>query len=253
VKVNRNRNFAMAFGNVTFIMMLFALYAIFFYAPIEQTMGIVQKIFYIHVPSAFFAFFAFLITFIASILFLSTKARKWDTIAFCSVEVGIIFCTIVLTTGPIWAKPIWNVWWTWDPRLLTTLILWFIYVSYLMLRRVVEGNQRLNISAVLGIIGFVNVPLTFFTIRLWRTIHPVLITTRGININTPMKHTLLITAAAFCCLFIFLLISRIRIETLKIKLEEVSEIMEEKVQLKGSQNQSQSSVLRPPISLTLKS
>ena len=237
----------MAFGSVTFFMMLLALSAIFFYAPIEQTMGMVQKIFYIHVPSAFFAFFAFLITFIASILFLYTKARKWDTIAFCSVEVGIIFCTIVLTTGPIWAKPIWNVWWTWDPRLLTTLILWFIYVSYLMLRRVVEGNQRLNISAVLGIIGFVNVPLTFFTIRLWRSIHPVLITTRGININTPMKHTLLITAIAFCCLFIFLLISRIRIETLKIKLEEVTEIMEDKVQLKGSQNQSQSSVLRPAI------
>jgi heme exporter protein C len=234
VKKNRNRNFTMALGNITFIMMLFALYAIFFYAPLEKTMGIIQKIFYLHVSSAFFAFFAFLITFIASILFLSTKARKWDTIAVCSVEVGIIFCTIVLTTGPIWAKPIWNVWWTWDPRLVTTLILWFIYVAYLMLRRVLEGNQRLNISAVLGIIGFVNVPLTFFTIRLWRSIHPVLITSRGININTAMKYTLLITAVAFCCLFIFLLVSRIRIETLKIKLEEVGEILEEKVQLKWS-------------------
>jgi ABC-type transport system involved in cytochrome c biogenesis permease subunit len=110
--------------------MLLALYTIFIYAPVEKTMGILQKIFYIHVPSAFLAYLAFFITFVASILYLYRKDSKWDTVAHCAVETGVIFCAIVLITGPIWAKPIWNVWWTWDPRLTTTLILWFTYVAY---------------------------------------------------------------------------------------------------------------------------
>ena len=126
------------FQLLTFVMMLLALYTIFIYAPVEKTMGVIQKIFYIHVPTAFLAYMAFFITFIASILYLYRKDSIWDTVAHCAVETGVIFCTIVLITGSIWAKPIWNVWWTWDPRLTTTLILWFTYVAYLMLRRVVK-------------------------------------------------------------------------------------------------------------------
>ena len=116
------------FQLLTYVLMLLALYTIFIYAPVEKTMGVIQKIFYIHVPSAFLAYLAFFITFIASIFYLYRKDSKWDTVAHCAVETGVIFCTIVLITGPIWAKPIWNVWWTWDPRLTTTLILWFTYV-----------------------------------------------------------------------------------------------------------------------------
>jgi len=216
------------FELVTFIVMLTALYAIFFYAPVEKTMGIVQKIFYIHVPSAFIAFFSFFITFITSILFLFKRDDKWDIIALCSVEVGVIFCTIVLITGPIWAKPTWNVWWTWDPRLTTTLILWFIYVAYLMLRGIVSEGQRSRLCAVFGIIGFTNVPLTFFAIRLWRTMHPVVITPRGLNISIPMKHTLLIAFIAFLLLFLSLLISRIRLETTKVSIEKTRTAIEEK-------------------------
>ena len=214
-----------SFQLLTYVLMLFALYTIFIYAPVEKTMGIIQKIFYIHVPAAFLAYLAFFITFIASIFYLYRKDSKWDTVAHCAVETGVIFCTIVLITGPIWAKPIWNVWWTWDPRLTTTLILWFTYVAYLMLRRVVKENQQANLAAVFGIIGFINVPITFFSIRLWRTIHPVIITSKGFNMSWPMKFSLIITFIAFCFLFFSMLISRIRLERLKRRIEEINEIM----------------------------
>lgn len=217
------------FKLMTLSMMIIALGAVFFYAPIEKTMGIIQKIFYIHVPSAFFSFFAFFITFIASIIYLLKKTVKWDIVAHCSAEIGLIFCTIVLITGPIWAKPIWNVWWTWDPRLTTTLILWFTYMVYLMLRVVVQENQRSNFSAVFGIIGFLNVPLTFFAIRLWRTIHPVMITTNGVNISAPMQHTLLISFIAFGFLFFYLLMARIRLERLKVNIDEIRDLIQVKI------------------------
>ncbi len=215
------------FQLLSYVLMLFALYTIFIYAPVEKTMGVIQKIFYIHVPSAFLAYMAFFITFIASIFYLHGKDSKWDTVAHCAVETGVIFCTIVLITGPIWAKPIWNVWWTWDPRLTTTLILWFTYVAYLMLRRAVKENQRANLSAVFGIIGFINVPITFFSIRMWRTIHPVIITSRGLNMSWPMKFSLIITFIAFCFLFFSLLLTRIRLERLKMRIAEINEIMDD--------------------------
>ena len=224
------------FQLLTYVLMLVALYTIFIYAPVEKTMGVIQKIFYIHVPSAFLAYLAFFITFIASIIYLYRKDPKWDTVAHCAVETGVIFCTIVLITGPIWARPIWNVWWTWDPRLTTTLILWFTYVAYLMLRRSVKENRRANLAAVFGIIGFINVPITFFSIRLWRTIHPVVITSQGLNMSWPMKFSLIITFIAFCFLFFALLISRIRLERLKMNIEEIKEIMDDMNIAKGIYN-----------------
>ena len=225
--LKRVQALAIPFQFLMYVMMLLALYAIFIYAPIEKTMGAIQKIFYIHVPAAFLAYLAFLITFIASVIYLLRKDSKWDIIAHCAVETGVIYCTIVLITGPIWAKPVWNVWWTWDPRLTTTLILWFTYVAYLMLRRSVKENQRANLSAVFGIIGFVNVPITFFSIRLWRTIHPVIITSRGFNMSQPMKLSLIVTMIAFCFMFFSILISRIKLERIKLRIEEINDIMED--------------------------
>jgi len=225
--LKRTQTLLIPFQLLTYVLMLFALYTIFIYAPVEKTMGVVQKIFYIHVPSAFLAYLAFFITFLASIFYLYRKDSKWDTVAHCAVETGVIFCTIVLITGPIWAKPTWNVWWTWDPRLTTTLILWFTYVAYLMLRRAVKENQRANLAAVFGIIGFINVPITFFSIRLWRTIHPVVITSRGLNMSWPMKFSLIITFIAFCFLFCSMLISRVRLERLKTRIQEINEIMDD--------------------------
>lgn len=215
------------FQILTYVLMLIALYAIFIYAPVEKTMGVVQKIFYIHVPAAFLAYLAFFITFIASILYLYFRDSKWDTVAYCAVETGVIFCSIVLITGPIWAKPVWNVWWTWDPRLTTTLILWFTYVAYLMLRRAVKDNRRANFAAAFGIIGFINVPITFFSIRLWRTIHPVIITSRGLNMSDPMKLSLIITFIAFCFLYCSVLISRIKLEQSKMRIAEINGIMDD--------------------------
>jgi len=225
--LKRMQTLAIPFQFLTYVMMLLALYAIFIYAPVEKTMGAIQKIFYIHVPAAFLAYLAFLITFIASVIYLLRKDSKWDIIAHCAVETGVIYCTIVLITGPIWAKPVWNVWWTWDPRLTTTLILWFTYAAYLMLRRSVKESQRANLSAVFGIIGFINVPITFFSIRLWRTIHPVIITSRGFNMSQPMKLSLMVTMVAFCFLFFSILISRIKLERIKLRIEEINDIMDD--------------------------
>lgn len=211
----------------TLAAMLVALYAIFLYAPIEKTMGIIQKIFYFHVSSAFLSFFAFFIVFIASILYLYRRDRKWDILAHSSAEIGVIFCTLVLITGPIWAKPVWNVWWTWDPRLTTTLILWFIYVTYLMLRKMTGEGHREAFAAVFGIAGFINVPITFFAIRIWRTIHPIVIRSSGISITSPMLYTLIITLLAFTLLYFHLLNARIRLERMREECGEMRALWEE--------------------------
>lgn len=198
---------------LTFFTMLLSVYAIFIYAPIEKTMGIVQKIFYVHLPLAWLAFLAFFIVFVASIIYLFTRGTRWDILAYCSAEVGVVFCSLVIVTGSIWARTAWNVWWTWDPRLTTILILWFMYVAYLMLRKLLKsGTQRSNIASVFGIISFVNVPITFFAIRMWRTIHPVVVDRSGVHISTPMLTTLLMSFGAFTLFFFLLLRVKFRLE-----------------------------------------
>lgn len=226
---SKTKIFDGVFFGLTFSAMLLCLYAIFIYAPIEKTMGVVQKIFYLHLPLAFLSFLAFLIVFIASILYLYKRDIRWDILAHSSAEVGVIFCSLVLITGPIWARPIWNVWWTWDPRLTTTLILWFMYVAYLMIRKLLPyGSQRSNIASVFGIISFINVPITFLVIRMWRSIHPVVIDTSGVHISTPMLTTLLISLGAFCLLFLLLLRIRIRLENTRHEYEKLCLLMKKK-------------------------
>ena len=127
---------------VTALLLSFALYEALIVAPTEQTMGNVQRIFYYHVPSAWTAFLLFAINFVASILYLIKRSEKADILALVSAEVGVVFCTVVLITGPIWARPVWGIWWTWDLRLTLTLVLWLIYVSYLLLRRFSTGGRR---------------------------------------------------------------------------------------------------------------
>jgi heme exporter protein C len=215
MKTHRHHGESMVSG-LTTVLMVVSLYAIFLYAPIDQSAqsgGVAQKIFYLHLPLALLSFVAFFIVFVASMAYLYTRAGRWDRMARSAAEVGVLFCTLVLVTGSIWAKSTWNVWWTWDPRLTTVLLLWCMYAAYLMLRAMLNpGSQTLTIAAVFGMISFVNVPITFLAIRMWRSIHPVVIDKQGVNISPPMQHALFMTFAAFTLLFVALLRLRLRIE-----------------------------------------
>ncbi|MGE5618233.1 MAG: cytochrome c biogenesis protein CcsA [Sphingomonadaceae bacterium] len=193
--------------------MVVALYFAFLYAPTEATMGDVQRIFYFHVPAAWVGFLSFAVVFAASIQWLRTRRHRWDALAASGAEVGVLFTTVALLTGSIWAKPTWGTWWDWDPRLTTTLILWLIYVSYLMLRSAVENpSKRASLAAVVGIVGFVDVPIVFMSIRWWRTIHPVVITSTSLELDPRMVTTLVVCLAAFTLLFVHLLRLRTRLE-----------------------------------------
>src|SRR5215813_9164661 len=145
-------------GLLTAVLLSYALYAALELAPTEQTMGDVQRIFYYHVPSAWTAFILFTVNFVASILYLVTRKPGADMVALVSAEVGVVFCAIVLVTGPIWARPVWGIWWTWDMRLTSTLVLWLIYVSYLMLRRFSSGGETPVLAATLSVLGALCVP-----------------------------------------------------------------------------------------------
>jgi len=203
---------------LAFVFILVALYFAFIYAPVEKVMGPVQKIFYFHVASAWVAFFSFFVTFFCSIFLLATNRYIFDDIASSSAEIGIIFCSIVLITGPIWAKPIWGTWWTWDPRLTTTLILWFIYVGYLMLRKFIdEEDKRAKFSAAVGIVGFIDVPIVFLSIRWWRTIHPNVLQKGGGGLHPDMVTSLIISVVAFTFLYIMLLNKSLKIKSFERK------------------------------------
>jgi len=204
------------------IVMVVALYMVFVYAPTERTMGDMQRIFYFHVSSAWVGFFAFFVTLIVSIVYLLKGTRKWDIVALSSVEVGVTFMTMAIISGSIWAKVAWNVWWTWDPRLTTSTILWLIYVSYLMLRNAIDDESRqARFAAVHGIVGFVSVPITFMAIRWWRTIHPVILDSGGFSLATPMLVTMIFCIGTFTLLYFTLLVHRVRLEQLADEVEQL--------------------------------
>jgi len=203
-----------------------AISAIFIYVPTEKTEGIIQRIMYYHVPSAWVAFLAFFVVFICSILFLWKKEREWDIYAHASAEVGIVFCSLVLITGPIWAKPIWGAWWVWDARLTSTLILWLIYVAYLMLRiQTEQDSMRARYAAVVGIVGFLDIPVIHFSVLWWRTFHPSpkVISQEGLGkgMDPSMLATLLISLSAFTLLYFLLMGQRVRIEKMKDEIDRL--------------------------------
>jgi heme exporter protein C len=192
---------------------LTALGMIFFYAPREATMGEVQRIFYFHVASAWVGFFAFLVAFLGGIAYLVRGERRWDVLALSSVEIGLTFITMTVVTGSLWARPTWGVFWTWEPRLTISAVQLLIYVSYLMLRSVIDSPRRARFAAVYSILAFVTVPLSWFAIRWWRTIHPDILTgATGLAIVPKMLHTLLVSLVAFTLLYGALLWQRVRLE-----------------------------------------
>ena len=214
----------------TGFVMLLALYMVFVAVPTDSAQGIVQRIFYFHVPLAIMSFVAFATVAVASVLFLWRGGRTWDRLAHVAAEIGLVFCSLVLITGPIWAKPIWGTWWTWDARLTTTLILWLIYAGYLMLRTVVgPTEQGARYAAVVGIVGAIDIPIIHRSVYWWRTIHPAVLVTRegGSGLTDPtMRATLAVCFLAFLLLFVWLVwvreqsvrladtMERLRLETL---------------------------------------
>lgn len=192
---------------VTLAWLFVALYMIFLYAPQELTMGEVQRIFYIHVPSAWTAFVAYFVVFLASVGYLWKRSRFADDVAYAAAEVGFVFCTCVMVTGPLWAKPAWGIWWTWDARLTSTFILWLLFISYLMLRAYLINPGRAEVlGAVVGIIGFVDVVVDYMAIRWWRTQHPqpVIAGGEGSGLDPRMWATVFVSWGAFLCLFFYL-------------------------------------------------
>ncbi len=209
---------------LSFILFVGALYLVFIYVPTEETMGIVQRIFYVMVPVAWLAMLSFLIIFISSILYLRTKKSKWDVLARSSAELGIVFTTLALTTGVMWAKPIWGVWWTWEPRLTATLVLWLIYLAYFMVRSLAtEESRGATFAAVVGIVGFIDVPIIGMATSLWRGMHPGMLIFQG-GLAPPMLLTLLISLAAFTALYSLLLIQRVSIKNDEIEVEKLKEL-----------------------------
>ncbi len=203
------------------LLVLLSLYMVFVYAPREVIMGAVQRVFYYHVAAGWVGALAFLVTLIVSILYLATNNVKWDRIAVSSVEIGVVFTSMNIASGSIWARPIWNTWWTWDPRLTTATVMWLLYIAYLMLRQGLEDPERQRrFAAVYGILAFTSVPLTFLAIRIWRTIHPVVIGSSDPGAEGQFDMTMRMRTAFFFSLFTFtvlyatLLWHRVRLEDL---------------------------------------
>src|ERR1700724_2380888 len=209
---------------LTGALLSYALYEALIGAPTEQTMGHVQRIFYYHVPSAWTAFILFFINFFASIAYLIWRNTKADIVALVTAEVGVVFCTVVLVTGPIWARPGWGIWWTWDLRLTLTLVLWLIYVSYLVLRRFSSSGQTPLLAAVLAVFGALDVPLVYFSIWFFRTQHPQPVIGGGGSLDPRMLHAFLINLFAFSCFGAMVCWWRYRLELLHREVEEMESL-----------------------------
>lgn len=206
----------LCFFVLTILMFTGSILLIGFYAPVESSMGVAQKIFYFHVSSAWIAFLSFFVTFVASLRYLSKHDDRLDALAVSSVEIGLVFCGGVLISGPIWAKSAWGVWWNWEPRLTTMLLLAGLYIGYMLLRSAFSNEEKKIYSAVMGLVNFVSVPVVYFSVRFWgSTLHP----STGVGLPFKMKITLFVTLAAFSLFYIYLLIFRYRLELLDRKLE----------------------------------
>jgi heme exporter protein C len=214
-KSNTSSNTSMtAHGVVTLLWILVSLYLIFIFAPNEVNQGNVYRIMYLHVPCAWSAFGGYFVIFVGSVGYLWKRSQAADDLAYAGAEVGFIFCSCVLITGPLWAKPVWGIWWTWDARLTLTFVLWLLFVSYLLLRSFFTNpGQAALLSAVVGIIGFADVPIDYMAIRWWRTQHPQPVIMGGPNAGLPprMEITLFVTVGAFVCLLFYLLRQRLRL------------------------------------------
>jgi len=187
-------------------------------APPDALQGEVQRIMYVHVPSAWLAYLSFLVVFVASIAYLRTSRVRWDRVAAASAEIGVLFTALAIALGALWGKPVWGTWWTWDPRLTTTAVLLLIYVGYLAVRRITDNPvRRARWSAVIGIVGFVDVPIVHLSVVWWRSLHqgPTVARLDGPEIQGTMLAALLVSVVAFTLVYAYLMTLRLRVGRLE--------------------------------------
>ncbi len=208
---------------ISAVLVLAAFLMAMFYAPLEKVMGEVQRVFYFHVATAWVGMLGFIAAAVVSIIYLRTQDLKWDIIGLAAVEISLIFFGITIVLGSIWARPAWGTWWTWEPRLTTAAILEMVYLAYLLLRQGIDDpERRARFGAVYTLLGGLSVPLTFVSIRLFRTIHPVIIGNGGsetMAMTGSMVATMLFSIAAFSVVFVTLFWHRIRLGQFSNKVE----------------------------------
>jgi len=213
---------------ISILLFLVALGLVFLYAPLEVTMNYVQKIFYFHIANAWVGMLGFLAAAVAGVVYLVKHDQKWDIIELAAVEISLVFFLIAIASGSIWARPSWGAYWTWEPRLTTAAILEMVYIAYLLLRQGIDDpDRRARFSAVYTLIGAISVPITFMSIRLFRTIHPVVIGTNSaasqgsFDMTSKMLATMFFVLFTFSVIFVDLFWHRIRLGQLAQQVEQL--------------------------------
>lgn len=218
-------------GVICLIGLIVSLYLALVWAPRERVMGDIQRIMYFHVATAWIAELAFVLVGLSSVVYLWLRERRWDIVAHSAAEVGFVFCCFVMITGPIWGKPVWGTWWTWDPRLTFAMILWLIYVAYLMLRAYGDDMPQMKqFLAVLGILGTLDVPFIHFATMWWRGLHPESLTMTPEGFGAGMEWEMLmamgVAVVTFTLLFFYLMGRRMALERMRDDVEELRERIE---------------------------
>lgn len=208
---------------VTALALLADMAAIFLYAPVEAQMGLSQKIFYLHVPSAYSMYVGFGLCVLGSAVYLVKRNEGWEALAAAGAEVGLMFWVIVVTTGPLWGRKAWGVYWTWDPRLTTNLLLGMIYTAYLLLRNLgSSGESERKFAAGLGLIGGFLMPIIHYSVTLWRGQHPTVITNKGGGLDPRMAHVLFLSLFAFTLFNALLIWQRLNAERARRRIENLA-------------------------------
>jgi heme exporter protein C len=212
-------NIEKVLGILALVTMLVGSYVGLAVVPADAAQGNVQRLMYVHVPAAWLAFLAFFVVFVMSVLYLIQRDDRWDRVAASSAEIGVVFTVLTLLLGMMWGKPTWGVFWTWDPRLTTTAILLAIYVGYGALRSFAEdGEKRARWSAIVGVIGFANVPIVYMSVTWWRTLHQPPSSPR--SVDPDILWTLMLNLAAFTLVYLYLMVRRVRYAKLEGELEK---------------------------------
>ena len=202
------------------LLMAFTLYLVYFWVPTEQNLGVSQRIFYFHVPLGWIGMVSIIVVAVASILHLITGRQKWDDLSYSTAELGVIYASLILVTGAIWGKPVWGVWWTWDPKLTTTLVLWFIFVGYLMVRAYgPAGGQGKRFASVIALIGAIDAPIIYKATDWWRSAHPD--NNIPSDLDDRMLLTLLVSVVTFTVIYLYLLMERYSLRKSESDLDEL--------------------------------